>query len=239
MNARLIKKIYPPSIQNIHSIRESTLSRWCRRLSSRLVALTLAMLLINPVTGQAATIILDAMDVQSGRDNGPKDGIFDAFVNPGTPSLVDNGFTEFRMGAEFDLSLVSNSITSATLSFVANDTNTSAQIAIYGFEGDGLVSLLDIGFTGNLLGSSSGQIGVNSLDVTGFITNELVGNFAGFSFDEALRQPSPTTNRFSSFQLTLETTDANVVEPGMLPLMITGVLIGVLLHRKRIKKITS
>jgi hypothetical protein len=165
--------------------------------------------------------------------NGPKDGIFDALVNPGAPSLVDDCFTEFRIGGEFDLTSISDTITVATLSFVAENANTPAVIEIHGYEGDGSVSLIDIGFTGNLLGSTTGLLGTNSIDVTDFITNDLPGDLAGFSFDEALRQPSPLIDKFHSFQLTLETIDTiNVPEPGTILLALSG-LSGIFLTRRK------
>lgn len=162
-------------------------------------------------------IVLTPTDIASGEDRGPKDGTFDNFVNPGTPSLVDSGFTEFRLATEFHLGTVAGSILSTVLSFDALSPNTPAVIEIHGYTGDGTVSLADIGFTANLLGSVSGALSTNSLDVTAFVS---AGSFAGFSLDEAPRlpPPTPTTNRFNSFQLTLTTADV----PGPATLWLTA-----------------
>lgn len=152
----------------------------------------------------AATIILSPADIASGKDV-PKDGIFESFVNPGFPSLIDNNYTEIRMAAEFNLSSVTEPIIKATLSLKALETNTPALIEIHGFSGNGQVELADIGYIGNLLGSIPGSIGTNTLDVTDFVRGIPAGGFAGFSFDEAIREIEILTNSFGEFKLVIET----------------------------------
>ena len=151
------------------------------------------------------TVELAPIDIASGGDS-PKDGIFERFINPGVPSLVDNGFGEFSIGVEFAPGHHAGSLLSVTLQFEPGSSNTPAKIEIYGYSGDGTVTLEDIGNRSNLLGTVSGGPGINSLDVTGFVRKR---SLVGFALKEA-RRPNvngsgPTTNWFGSFKLIVVT----------------------------------
>ena len=167
-----------------------------------------SILVISPVvSAYTYRFNLSPVDIATGQDV-PMDGTFDSFINPDSPSLVDNGFTELSIAAEFDLSSIELPVASAILSFVAQSSNIPAVIEIHGYIGGGDVSLDDVGFRENLLGSVPGS-STNSLDVTDFVktSREAEHQLLGFSFDEALRTEAPLTNSFHSFQLIVETED--------------------------------
>src|SRR5688500_14001867 len=90
--------------------------------ASRLVALSSALLVsgcVNETTGPRtelvraaaapiasigpAAIHLDYIDIATGVDDGPQDGIFDTFTIPNLGSVNNNGFTSFRTAFEFNL----------------------------------------------------------------------------------------------------------------------------------------
>lgn len=156
----------------------------------------------------AFAAILDPVDAASGIDWGPKDGVYDAFVNPGNLSLVDNGFTEIRFAAEFDLTGLPP-VLSAKLQFYR--AFESAVVDIYGYAGDGTVSLADIGTTSlllvdDLLVSGPGQLGgcddiCVSVDVTSFVQSGAEG-FVGFSWDE--ESARTLTNIYPGVRLSVE-----------------------------------
>ena len=173
------------------------------RLLSLLILIPLYSSLTLPVL--ADTITLYPTDIASGKDNGPKDGIFDEFYNPGFPSLYDNGFSEGRICVEFDLSAIRAPVLQATLKCNAKQSNDAALITIYGYSGNGQIELSDFANTGNALGTMTGIPELNSLAVTGFISSLPDNSYAGFNFDEALRTPSPLTNCFGDFKLEVKT----------------------------------
>ena len=177
-------------------------------VSLRRLALVSVLVITPVVSAYTYRINLSPLDIATGQDV-PMDGTFDSFTNPGSPSLVDNGFTELSIAAEFDLSSIELPVASATLNFVAESSNIPAVIEIHGYPGGGGVSLADVGFRENLLGSVPGSSGTNSLDVTEFVktSREAEHQLLGFSFDEALRTETPPTNSFRNFQLIVETED--------------------------------
>src|SRR5215210_960219 len=76
----------------------------------------------SPLVATAQVLDAAAGTYVTGEDEGPQDGTFDSFVNPGLASVVDNGYSSFRGAMEFDVSTIPSgaTVTSATLQMFVN-----------------------------------------------------------------------------------------------------------------------
>ena len=156
-----------------------------------------ALLVFWGACGHASVITLPLADAATAIDNGPEDGVFDAFSPINFGSIDENGFASFRTALEFGVSAIppGATINSAILSVVLNNFEGARQVAVNGYAGDGTVQLGDFA-TDGLVGAwtvpPAGATTLN-LDVTGFLS-QLVSNratFAGFNFRE---EPANTSN---------------------------------------------
>jgi hypothetical protein len=116
------------------------------------------------VAGSASSENIDLfyVDGATAVDNGPQDGIFDAFAPANLGSINNNGFTSFRTALEFDLSIIPSGsvINSATLTVQAGVYDAGVRnIELHSYIGSGSVQLED--FALNSL------VGVRALSPTG------------------------------------------------------------------------
>jgi hypothetical protein len=147
----------------------------------------------------AAVITLDSIANASAVDEGPQDGVFDAFVlNTGEFSVNNNGFTSFRGALEFELTSVpiGASINAASLTFTISSVDGIRQIQLHGYVGDGTITLDDF--------AENGLVGSTTLNPPGsekviFDATPLVETlvksgerFAGFN----LREEPPNVSNF-------------------------------------------
>ena len=116
----------------------------CARLSS-----ILGILLLFDSPAGAAQITLSPVVFETAVDDGPEDGIFDAFVDAGQlGSVNDNGFTSYRTAFEFSLDgiPVGSTINSATLMSRLQNFEGTRDVRVDGYAGDGAPNLTDFGF---------------------------------------------------------------------------------------------
>jgi len=131
-------------------------------------------------------------------DNGPQDGIFDAFAPANLGSINNNGFTSFRTAFEFDISTIPSGsvINSATLTVQANVFDVGVRnIELHSYTGNGSVQLGDFAlndFASVRALSPTGTQIVN-FDITSVIINHVAnGDYVpGFSLRE---EPANTEN---------------------------------------------
>lgn len=181
----------------------------------------------------ATTITLNFVDAATATDNGPQDGVFDAFTPFNFGSVNNNGFTSFRTALEFDISAVpaGSTINTATLSMRVSWVEGTRNIALHGYAGDGVVQLDD--FSGNgLVDSTILNPGPQSVifNVAGFI-NSLVTDgemFVGFN----LREDPANVWNFCVLPLDMDlswlsidfTSPAAVPEPATILLLGSGLI---------------
>src|SRR5687768_10468235 len=177
--------------------------------ASRLVVLSSALLVsgcVNETTGPRtdlvraaatpiaatapSTIHLDYVDLATGVDDGPQDGIFDSFTIPNLGSVNNNGFTSFRTAFEFNLADIpaGASIGQAQLTLNIGVFEGPRQIQLHIYPGDGTVQLSDFAATRVAGVTSVHPIGSQTLvfDVTSVMIGLLArgGTFAGFTVRE-------------------------------------------------------
>jgi len=164
----------------------------------RLVLAGLLLAVTLTYTQALATVVdLSFVAANTAVDNGPQDGVFDAFVPLNFGSVNNNGWTSFRTAFEFDISAIpaGSTINAATLTMFVNWVEGTRQIALHGYTGDGAVQLTDFSCNGlvdsTVLSSPSSQYVV--FDVTDFIDSLISSGetFAGFNVRE---EPANTSN---------------------------------------------
>ena len=139
-------------------------------------------------SGQALSdnVSLHYTDAGTAKDSGPADGVFETLIDP-PGSVLNNGYQEDRTAIELDISSIpgGSTIESASLTFIHNLSDTSRQLHIYGYQGDGSVTLDD--FTIGELVASNDVISPFQVDVTTFVQNlvDAEATYAGFSIREA------------------------------------------------------
>ena len=193
-----------------------------------------------PEKGRAAVTLAFAA-AATAMDDGPQDGVFDAFTPLNLGSVVNNGWTSFRTALQIDLSALPPGaiIHSASLDAVLNNLEGTRQIALSGYAGDGAVQLSDFALNGLVGVKSVGPTPTGlSFDVTSFLSQLQSSGapFAGFNFSE---DPANQFN-FTVMYLTMGGRDAPrlsvdytvVPEPAGLALFGLGVALLVLVRQK-------
>lgn len=156
-------------------------------------AMLVGLLATGIIHTQASASVVDATLTAAATavDLGPQDGVFDAFTPLNFGSVNNNGFTSFRTAVEFDLSAVPTGavVNAATLTTFANVNDGPREIALYGYAGDGSISLADFSL-GSLVASATVNpvAGLQTVifDATAFLDTLVAGNatFAGFNLRE-------------------------------------------------------
>jgi hypothetical protein len=148
------------------------------------------LLLVLTGTPVSATVIdLNFVAAATGTDNGPQDGVFDAFVLS-LGAVNNNGFTSLRTALEFDISAVpaGSVINGATLTMLVGFVEGTRQVALHGYVGDGTISLGDLSLNGIVGNAALSPPGSQTLlfDSTAFINSLVAGGepFAGFNIRE-------------------------------------------------------
>ena len=155
-----------------------------RKPFTRLSSILGILLLFDSPAG-AAQITFSPVVFEAAVDDGPEDGIFDAFVDASqVGSVNDNGFTSFRTAFEFSLQGIpsESTINSATLMFRLENSEGTRGVRVDGYAGDGAPNLTDFGFD-NLLSSMSiapDPFFPVDLDTTNFVS-ALFANGDGFA----------------------------------------------------------
>src|SRR5688572_10352585 len=139
----------------------------------------------------ATVTTLDFVAAASATDEGPQDGVFDAFLIPSDELAVNNnGFTSLRGAVEFDLAGIPSDVTinAATLSLLVNFVEGTRQIELHGYAGDGSVSLGDFSRNGLVNSTTLNPPGSEMVlfDATAFLSDLVTtgGSFAGFNLRE-------------------------------------------------------
>lgn len=184
----------------------------------------------------ATLITLSPTDFNTAVDNGPQDGIYDAFTPLNLGSVLNNGFTSFTTAMEFDISAipVGSTINSATLNLFVNNFEGFRSLQINGWFGDGAVQLGDFAIDDHLA-SFNINTGISIpliTDATNFVANVLAGSgqAAGFNVQE---DPPPASNflimsiQQSPTSLSIDyTAPVGVPEPTSLALIVAGLVTG-------------
>jgi hypothetical protein len=170
--------------------------------SIRCSCLVLAGLLLSFLTPSqaAATVVeLSYTVAATATDDGPQDGVFDAFAPFNFGSVNNNGYTSFRTALEFDISAVpaGSVINAATLTIVVGFVEGTRQIALNGYSGSGAISLGDFSLNGLVGNATLNPPGPQTVifDATVFLESLLTSGeaFAGFNVREDPANPSNFT----------------------------------------------
>ena len=174
-------------------------------MKTRLRIFLIATVLAWARGAPAQVVTLNYGAANTGVDNGPQDGIFDAFVPLNLGSVTDNGYTSFRTAIEFQLPPVppGSKIRSAVVNGTVNSFEGNRRVALYGYAGDGTIPLADFALGTELASSAVGLVGANpfALDVTSFFSAS-AGNgqpFVGFN----LREEPPNSSNFMVMSLAM------------------------------------
>jgi hypothetical protein len=200
------------------------------------LASMIGILVLFHSPASATLITLSPTDFNTAVDNGPQDGIYDAFTPFNLGSVLNNGFTSFTTSMEFDISAipVGSTINSATLSLFVNNFEGFRSLQINGYVGDGAVQLGDFAIA-NYLASFNISTGISIpliTDATNFVANVLAdsGHVAGFNVKE---DPPPASNflimsiQQSPTSLSIDyTAPVAVPEPTSLALIVAGLVTG-------------
>lgn len=113
------------------------------------------------------TLDLAWIAANTATDEGPQDGIFDAFAPFNFGSVNDNGWTSFRTAMEFSLAGLppASTITSAKLRFVLSAWEGTRFIAVHAYPGDGVVTLDDFSRDGLAGAATVTFVGVGTLEI--------------------------------------------------------------------------
>lgn len=137
----------------------------------------------------ADIINLNYSSLATAVDNGPKDGVFDAFAGRNLGAVSNNERTSYRTAFEFDLSGIpaGSEIDSARLVMTLSNRQGTRSVKVYGYIGDGTVQLSDFALNGPFCGDSIGpELKTFTFDVTRFVASlaERGSTFAGFNLRE-------------------------------------------------------
>jgi hypothetical protein len=153
--------------------------------------------LLRATPAQADVLNLNFVSVNTGVDNGPQDGIFDAFAPFNLGSVNNNGFTSFRTAFEFSVSglPVGSTVNSAKLTMALTNFEGMRAIEVHGYAGNGTVQLSDLALNGLVATASASAGGTQAFifDVTSFVSDLAAGGgtFAGFNVRE---EPANASN---------------------------------------------
>jgi hypothetical protein len=156
-------------------------------------------------------LALSYVSLATATDQGPQDGVFDAFVPDNLGSVNNNGYTSMRTAFEFSLAAIppDATIDAAVLTVALSNFEGTRSLQVHGYSGDGTVTLADFARTG-LVASFTAGIGTQSFqfDVTSFIRNltSTGGSYAGFNVRE---QPANGSN-FTVMNLALAGSPPNL-----------------------------
>jgi hypothetical protein len=186
------------SLSERAQIRSSRSKRWCILM----LALFGWLVLSTPGKVRAAAITLPCAAAATAVDDGPQDGVFDAFAPLNLDSMDYNGWTSFRTALEFDLRGLppGTIINSASLDANLSNPEGTRQIALNGYAGDGTVHLSDFALDGFVGAQTVGPVPTAlSFDVTSFLSDLQSSGaaFAGFSSRE------DPANRFNFIVMSL------------------------------------
>ena len=191
--------------------------------------------------GRAAVIVLPLADAATAVDDGPQDGVFDAFSPLNFGSVNNNGWTSFRTALEYDLGALpaGATINSASLDALLYPSDSTRQLALNGYAGDGTVDLGDFAFNGFLGARTVGPTPTAlNFEVTIFLSQLYSSGsaFAGFNFRE------DPANQFNFLVMWFSMNGDNapalsvdytvVPEPAGLPLFGLGMALLVLTRRR-------
>jgi hypothetical protein len=151
-----------------------------------------------PLT-RAVVIYLEPVDIATGVDNGPQDGVFDVFSPLNIGSVDNNGYISYRTGFEFDLSAIPRGakINAANLTLNVGYVEGARSLAVNIYSGDGSVSLADLSSNGlaeaTLILQPPGSQSIAFSNLSTIIQNLVSNNchYAGFNLRE---EPANTAN---------------------------------------------
>ena len=203
---------------------------------------------VQPSTSRATTITSTVHGFVA--DFGTQDGTGDG-VNPITVEVANFGTSSSQVRGiiEFDISGISNSVSSAALvlPIAYNFLTTLQQFDVYGYTGDGLLTYSDYALSASLVGSFSADhstTGPINFDVTDFINEQINLNnqFAGL---EIVWGGSAMSSSWIDFGASGAGSDINpqlefelnaTPIPAALPLFISGLgMVGLLGWRRKRK----
>src|SRR5436189_3661828 len=110
-----------------------------KRATKGIPTLLLAVVLnwaVLPQTGAGAAVInLNFRDAATATDDGPQDGVFDAFTPFNFGSVNNNGYTSLRTVLEFDVSALppGSTVKSATLTMFVDFVEGTRSVALHGY----------------------------------------------------------------------------------------------------------
>src|SRR5438093_12268322 len=117
-----------------------------------LLAAILSLAFLARPEARATVVGLNFVDAATATDDGPQDGVFDAFTPLNFGSVDNNGFISFRTALEFDISAIppGAKINAATLTLYVNFVEGTRSLALNGYPGDGTVQLADFSRDGTV-----------------------------------------------------------------------------------------
>ena len=150
----------------------------------------LLLSVLTPSQASATVVDLSYAVAATAVDDGPQDGVFDAFTPLNFGSVNNNGYTSLRTALEFDISAVpaGSVVNAATLTIFVGFVEGTRQIALNGYSGNGAISLSDFALNG-LVGNATlnpPRPGTVIFDATALLEGLLTGRevFAGFNIRE-------------------------------------------------------
>ena len=144
----------------------------------------------------ASQLVLNYVSLATARDQGPQDGVFDAFTPANLGSVNNNGYTSLRTAFEFSLASIppGATIDAAVLTVRLYNDLDPRSLQVHGYSGDGAVTLGDFARDGLVATFSAGTWGqFFQLDVSTFIAGLISAgsSYAGFNVRE---QPANSSN---------------------------------------------
>lgn len=219
-------------------------------MKSKLLAAAIFAAWASSATANAATVALTATAVGNVIDDngGIADGVFDRTQATAVPEIdATNNFT-YRAVIEFDVSpLPIAAVNSAHLHWdLGSATNPPVNVQLYGYAGDGILSVPDAQQSNLIATAVIPQFGDNgvtsfSIDVSTFLASLITANdsFAGFMFRLPVEPPFPNQKMESFMNLALEIDFTPTPLPDTFPLFATGLgALGLLGWRRKRKAVT-
>jgi hypothetical protein len=198
------------------------------RRASRLVLAGLLLTIFTHTEASATVIDLNLVAAATATDEGPQDGVFDAFAPFNFLSVNNNGFTSFRTALEFDIAsvLAESTINAATLTMFVDFVEGTRQIELHGYAGDGTISLDDFSLDGVVASTTLNPPGGHAVlfDARAFLHSLVTSGeaFAGFNIREDPANPSNfIVLSFAAPRLSVDFT-AQVPEPSGILVLTAG-----------------